>query len=107
MLWSGGASPFQRFRQFSQWLHERTGRTDSIALVRLMELLFEFLTTELKLPSQTTAETLWRDYHHAGRQDKPPFLTKVLDGSNLATIPRVKQGSLPKRQARHAWQESR
>ena len=34
--------------RWSEWLHARTGRTDSIALVRLMELLFEFLTVELQ-----------------------------------------------------------
>ena len=37
-------SPFSSFMQWSEWLHARTGRTDSIALVRLMTLLFEFLT---------------------------------------------------------------
>ena len=40
-------SPFQSFLRFSDWLHARVKRTDSIALVRLMELLFEFLTAEL------------------------------------------------------------
>ena len=34
--------------RWSEWLHARVGRTDSIALVRLMELLFEFLTGELQ-----------------------------------------------------------
>src|SRR5205823_1441936 len=41
LLWSDSVSRFNRFMQLSQWLHERTGRTDSIALVRLMEMLFE------------------------------------------------------------------
>ena len=43
-------SPFAAFMRWSEWLHARTGRTDSIALVRLMELLFEFLTGELDQP---------------------------------------------------------
>ena len=47
---SGGTpaplSPFASFMRWSEWLYARTGRTDSIALVRLMELLFEFLTVE-------------------------------------------------------------
>ena len=48
---------FAGFLRFSDWLHGRTGRTDSIALVRLMELLFEFLTGELKLDAKLVAET--------------------------------------------------
>jgi hypothetical protein len=35
--------------RWTDWLHARVGRTDSIALVRLFELLFEFLTLELRL----------------------------------------------------------
>ena len=42
-------SPFAEFMRWSEWLHGRVGRTDSIALVRLMKLLFEFLTSERKL----------------------------------------------------------
>ena len=30
--------------RWSEWLHAKTKRTDSIALMRLMELMFEFLT---------------------------------------------------------------
>src|SRR6185436_2107386 len=45
LLWSasspGTVSPFHAFMSFSQWLHRRLGRTDGIALVRLLELLFE------------------------------------------------------------------
>src|SRR5439155_15228235 len=37
-----GVSPFRAFMGWSEWLHGRVGRADSIALVRLMELLFEF-----------------------------------------------------------------
>src|SRR5262249_53152035 len=41
-----GPSPFSAFMRWSEWLHERVRRTDSIALVHLMELLLEFLTSE-------------------------------------------------------------
>src|SRR5260370_40672635 len=42
-------SPFHSFMRWSEWLHGRVGRTDSIALVRLMELLFDYLTGQLNL----------------------------------------------------------
>ncbi len=94
-------SPFAAFLQFSDWLHARTGRTDSIALARLMELLFEFLTVELRLDAKPVAETLWRDYQRGGRRDKPAFL-KALISTKETLIPlRKAKTALPKRQARH------
>lgn len=93
-------SPFHAFLRFSDWLHRRTGRTDSIALVRLMELLFEFLTFELRLDAKFVAETLWRDYRRGGRHDKPVFLKDFLM-EETAIPPHKIKSPLPKRQARH------
>jgi radical SAM superfamily enzyme YgiQ (UPF0313 family) len=78
LLWANQASPFAAFMRWTDWLHQKIGRTDSIALVRLMELLFEFLTTELKLRSREVAPTMWRDYQRSGRRDKPVFLKDFL-----------------------------
>ena len=103
LLWNEGASPFRRFMQFTLWLYQQVGRTDSIALVRLMELLFDFLTDELKQSRGAVAQALWRDYQRAGRHDKPAFLAKVLppEPAPLRRATRAIPG-LPKRQARHA-----
>jgi radical SAM superfamily enzyme YgiQ (UPF0313 family) len=94
-------SPFHAFLRFSDWLHARTGRTDGIALVRLMELLFEFLTGELKLDAKPVAETLWRDYRRGGRHDKPSFLKDFLSTEEKVVLLRKTKTALPKRQARH------
>jgi radical SAM superfamily enzyme YgiQ (UPF0313 family) len=95
-------SPFAAFMRWSERLHTRTGRTDSIALVRLMELLFEFLTGELKRGPQQTAAAMWRDYQRGGRHDKPAFLKHLLPAVATA-VPRPQpRRALPKRQARHA-----
>jgi radical SAM superfamily enzyme YgiQ (UPF0313 family) len=99
LIW-GGASPFQSFLRFSDWLHARTNRTDGIALMRLMELLFEFLTAELHLDPKPVAETLWRDYRRGGRHDKPGFLKAFLSDENVVPL-RKASSPLPKRQARH------
>ena len=94
------SSPFHAFLQFSEWLYGRTGRTDSIALARLMELLFEFLTGELRLDSKPVAETLGRDYRRGGRHDLPVFLKDFLPVAD-PVIPLQKSGAaLPRRQAR-------
>ncbi len=102
LIWSNQPSPFAAFMRWSEWLHARVGRTDSIALVRLMELLFRFLAEEVKLDPRHTAEILWSDYQRGGRRDKPGFLKEFLPASEQAVSARDKRPRLPKRQARHA-----
>jgi radical SAM superfamily enzyme YgiQ (UPF0313 family) len=99
LIWSN-ASPFKSFLRFSDWLYARTNRTDSIALVRLMEWLFEFLTDELRLDKAEVAEKIWRDYQRGGRHDKPSFLKDFLLADELVSIRKIRS-ALPKRQARH------
>ena len=94
-------SPFHSFLRFSDWLFSKINRTDSIALARLMELLFEFLTRELALDPKLVAETFWKDCQRAGRRDAPNFLKEFLPEENWAAI-RDRDRSLPKRQSRHA-----
>jgi radical SAM superfamily enzyme YgiQ (UPF0313 family) len=95
------ASPFASFMAWSGWLHRRVGRTDSIALIKLMELLFRYLTDERKLDPHTTATALWHDYQRGGRNDKPAFLRDFLPSIvRTASTPHNARG-LPKRQARH------
>ena len=107
LLWSpsGAAdearSPFLSFLRCAEWLHARTGRTDRIALVRLMELLFSFLTQELGLKHGKVAEVLWRDYLRGGRRDKPAFLRVFLADFEPAAFQSQNRPELPKRQARH------
>jgi radical SAM superfamily enzyme YgiQ (UPF0313 family) len=101
LLWSGKAqaSPFAAFMSWSEWLHRRTGRTDGIALVRLMALLFEYLTGELKLDPAHTAAVISRDYRRGGRRDKPDFLKNFLTPQPSA---RAASGpAIPRRQRRH------
>jgi radical SAM superfamily enzyme YgiQ (UPF0313 family) len=93
-------SPFHAFLRFSDWLYARTHRTDGIALSRLMERLFEFLTAELRLDPKPMAETLWRDYRRGGRHDKPDFLRSFLSEEKVVPLQKSRT-TLPKRQARH------
>jgi len=95
-------SPFAAFMRWSAWLHAHTGRTDSIALVRLTELLFEYLTRELKLDPQQTAAVMWGDYRRGGRRDKPGFLKHLLLADDTFASPGRTHSALPKRQARHS-----
>ena len=100
LIWSQASSPFQAFMGWSDWLHGQVRRTDGIALIRLAEFLFAFLTRELGLNPLSTAQTLWRDYQRGGRMDVPGFLREYLPVATLP--PRKTARSLgPKRQARH------
>jgi len=94
-------SPFHNFLRFSDWLFAKINRTDSIALARLMELLFEFLTRERALDPKLVAETFWRDCQRTGRRDAPNFLKEFLPAENWSAV-RDRDRSLPKRQSRHA-----
>jgi radical SAM superfamily enzyme YgiQ (UPF0313 family) len=99
LIWRND-SPFKNFLRFSDWLYAQLKRTDTIALARLAESLFQFLTDELQLEAKLAAETLWCDWQRCGRRDPPEFIREFLPAESLH-IPRVKNSSLPKRQARH------
>ena len=101
LLWSGRErGPFAAFMRFSDWLHGVVGRTDSIALTRLLELLFQFLTQEINIKPESVALSLWRDYQRGGRRDTPICLRNYLPEE--AQIARSgPHAELPRRQARH------
>lgn len=96
-------SPFSAFVRFSEWLYEKVGRTDSIALVRLAELLFQYLTNETGLAVKETAIALWRDYQRGGRYDVPEFLRVHIPQEPLRKPHRARRAL--KRQSRH-WSEA-
>ena len=73
LTWEGKPSAFHAFMEWTDWLYERTRRTDAIALARLMEFLFEFLTVNFNLEPAMVAGKLWVDYRCGGRKDKPGF----------------------------------
>jgi radical SAM superfamily enzyme YgiQ (UPF0313 family) len=100
LIWSNGAAPFKNFLRFSDWLYAKLNRTDSIALARLAELLFEFLTRELSLETRLAAEILWSDWRRGGRRDSPEFLREFLPAETAVRSIKPKS-SLPKRQSRH------
>lgn len=107
LLWADGGSPFQTFLRFSEWLHAAEGRHHGIALVTLMERVFEFLTKELGQSPSVVAAALWRDFQRGDRGEVPPFLRPHLPAEVLATARAHRSEPLgPTRQRRHVKAES-
>jgi hypothetical protein len=99
LIWSGGLSPFAAFLDFSEWIYERLGRRHGIALERLGESLFIYLTHRSGVTPRAAAQSLWRDWRRAGRRERPDFLAEhVADGPGNRGR---SQAPAPKRQARH------
>ncbi len=103
LLWRDAPSPFHAFLSFSDWLHEKLGRTDGVALLKLLALLFEHLTARSGIAPEQAATTLWADYTRQGRQDKiPRYLQPYLPAQQPSAKPAARPASeLPARQARH------
>ena len=98
----GERSPFVEFRRLSAWLFVREGHAHGIALGRLVELLFEYLTTQRGQSAELVATALWRDYQRGGRSDKPHCLRPYISETNTrVSRPSSKPDALPQRQARH------
>jgi hypothetical protein len=73
LIWNSG-SPFAEFLAFGDWLFAETGRSHGIALTKLAEYVFRYLTEKAGREQPHAAETVWRDYLRGGRSDMPLFL---------------------------------
>ena len=94
-------SAFAAFMRWSDWLYEKIGRQHSIALDRLAQWLFQYLTEECALAREAVAGTLWRDWQKAGRREKPVFLAKYIPDEEVPPPLAKSKSDSPKRQARH------
>ncbi len=96
LLWEDGASAFERFLAFSDWLAERFGRTHSVPLVGLAEALHTFLLRTLD--GAKVGESLAQDWMGDGvRRERLPFL----EGRPSSVAAERKGSSGARRQARH------
>lgn len=104
LIWTDPAgaagSPFWAFWRFSEWLFGEAGRTHDLALVRLAEWLFRYLTQVVGHPPAAVAEVLRRDYQRGGRTDVPRFLRAPGERGHECP-PRPARGVAARRQARH------
>ncbi|HZZ43396.1 MAG TPA: DUF4080 domain-containing protein [Tepidisphaeraceae bacterium] len=99
-MWKGAVSPFSLFLGLSDWIYSETGQTHAIALGRLAELVFRYLTEVCGMDAKEVAEGIWKDYQRVGRSDRPEFLRGYIGEERVPS-----KGDLVKagksRQARH------
>jgi Protein of unknown function (DUF4080) len=99
-----GNQPFERFLAFSDWLYAKTDATHQIAMERLFDLIYEFLTSHLQdkseVDSTTLQEGLTKDYWATKAKGRLSFMAK---GVSIGRNGGQSEGALnptPKRQAR-------
>jgi len=100
LIWRKSGRPFEGFLNLSDWLFAQTGSRHGIALLRLVKLLFQYLTEQAGIEEREAAESLLMDYQAGGRPETPRFLGEHLPKEFKG----VKKKILSKtatRQARH------
>ena len=79
LIWEKSQDPFASFLKFSDWLYRTTGRRHGIALTKLLECVFDYLVEFASIKPERAAKSLWEDYQHGGRNDRPIVLRPYLE----------------------------
>ena len=98
-------SVFNHFLDFSDWLWQSTGKTHEFALEKLVDLLFEYLTTVRGLAGDEVRAALLADYRASGARGRPQCLAELLMGERIAS-PGVSGKPRSERQSRHVNQQA-
>ena len=93
-----GESPFANFSVISAALHERTGQTHKISLLRLYDLVFDIATTELELDAGLVRDLIQQDFALSGLKSIPRCLRKARGHHTGVADGKARRNT---RQARH------
>lgn len=91
-----GDKPFKNFLALTNWLHAETDQTHKIALPRLFNLLFRFLTEQLNQDVEQTVELLLQDHKLSGIKGQAKFMLQT-EQTNIKAFKRRSES----RQQRH------
>lgn len=95
-----GKQPFDRFMNFSIWLFDLTNQTHRIALSRLFDLLYEYMTTVMNMSASEVSSLLKEDYSRSGLKGLAGFMRTESRGSCEKGEGNIMKAN--KRQARHS-----
>lgn len=82
LLWSDG-KVFDAFYKLSLWIYSQTASTWKISLQRMAELLFTYMTQELKLPVHDVAHAMIRDIMKLKGRALPSYLKEYAKDVNI------------------------
>jgi len=99
LFWSDGASPFQRFLAFSDWLHATLRQTHAIAHDRLAQAVLRWLIEQARICPDAACHAMAEDWRRLGRRDLPEWLDQ--DAPRAEAPAASLNRKLPPRQARH------
>jgi radical SAM superfamily enzyme YgiQ (UPF0313 family) len=105
-LWLGNnsTSPFGAFFTFSDWLWQRTARTNGLSPEILVDALFGYLSSNGALPASTIRQALLADYVASGARAGPLALQGLLRAQEVPRIHATR--TLTQRQQRHRITQS-
>jgi len=95
-----GKHPFSRFAGLSDWLFETTAQTHRIALPKLFELLWHYMTQQLLINKNTVEDALLTDFKHNRLKGLPTFAKQKTIASKITA--NNKAHNKAQRQLRHA-----
>lgn len=98
-------SAFWNFLTFSDWLWHTTGKTHEFAPEKLVDVLFEHLTTERGMAAEPVRAVLLLDYRASGTRGRPQCLAELL-GAERQTLSAGMGQRGAQRQNRHVSQQS-
>jgi hypothetical protein len=98
LLWPDG-SVFEHFLAFSDWVYLQTASTYKIALERMAQLLFTYLTDVLHVDEQTAGRALAEDLSMLKGRKIPAYLRPYLPEEKTERTHQAAAHS--KRQAKH------
>jgi hypothetical protein len=107
LIWLDEPSAFTAFLRWSDWLYQETGRRHGIALSRLAELLFRYLTSVPALHPDRVAAALLEDFKRQHRADVPPFLRPSAKPRTPESVPAPDPANSPRKQPRHTRRQHR
>jgi len=100
LIWHECESPYTEFLAFTRWLFARLQTTHSIALHKLTEGLFVYLSEVRALPLNLVGTKIYADYHNTPNRRTPRFLRPFAVDQHPAPSSASGDGGL-KRQQRH------
>lgn len=100
----GPPSAFAHFLQFSDWLWQTTGKTHEFAHEKLVDLLFQHLTSVRGMPLEAVRSALLADYQATGAHARPQSLAGLL-GMQSRAVGQAAATRRAARQGRHLSQK--